>query len=198
MKHKLMLASLSALALAACGGQTDSSNVTTVGNDALAADGMAAMGNAADNMAMVPDAAMPMTAQQFADTAAASDMFEIESSKLAQEKATAGPVKEFAAMMIRDHTSSTAKLKEAATKAEPAITPNAMMNSEQTANLEALRTASGAEFDALYKQQQVAAHQKALTALQGYAANGNVPSLKAFAGETAKVVEAHFEHVSNM
>lgn len=199
MKHKLMLVSLPALMLAACGGETVSNNnVTMSGNDALATDESAMMGNAADNMAMAPDAATPMNGQQFADTAAASDMFEIESSKLAQEKATTGPVKEFAAMMIKDHTASTAKLKEAAGKAEPAVTPKPTLNAEQTANLEALRGASGEQFDALYKQQQVMAHQKALAALQGYAASGDVPSLKAFAAGTSKVVEAHFRHVSSM
>jgi putative membrane protein len=197
MKHRLMLVSLAALALAAC-GETASSNVTVTGNDALAADETAMAGNAADNMAMAPDAAAPMNGQQFADTAAASDMFEIESSKLAQEKATAAPVKEFAAMMIKDHTNSTAKLKTAAAKADPAITPKPAMNAEQTANLEALRGASGAEFDALYKQQQVMAHQKALAALQSYAVSGDVPPLKEFADETSKVVEAHFKHVSTM
>lgn len=199
MNHKLMLAVLPALALAACGGEVSSTNTTMVGNDALAGSEEAAMGNAADNMAMAPtDAAMPMTGQQFADTAAASDMFELESSKLAQEKATAAPVKEFAAMMIKDHTTSTANLKAAAAKADPAITPKPAMNAEQTANLEALRAASGAEFDTLYKQQQVMAHQKALAALQGYANGGDVPSLKTFASETAPIVEGHLKHVSGM
>ena len=196
MKHQLMLASLSALALAACGSETSSSNVTVTGNDALAADESAMAGNAADNMAMAP--AAPMTAQEFADAAAASDMFELEASKLAQEKATTAPLKEFAAMMIKDHTASTAKLKAAASEADPAITPKPALNAEQTANLEALRGASGAQFDALYKQQQVAAHEKALAALQGYAVGGDVPSLKTFAADTAKVVEAHFKHVSAM
>ncbi|ODP38246.1 DUF4142 domain-containing protein [Sphingomonas turrisvirgatae] len=198
MKHKLMLAVLPALALAACGGNAESANVTVTGNDALAGSEAAMEGNAADNMAMAPDAAAPMTGQQFADTAAASDMFELESSKLAQEKATTAPVKEFAAMMIKDHTTSTAKLKAAAGKADPAITPAPAMNAEQTANLEALRAASGAEFDTLYKQQQVAAHQKTLAALQGYASSGDVPSLKTFASETAPVVEGHLKHVSGL
>lgn len=197
MKHKLMLAVLPVLALAACGDRT-ASNATVSGNDALAADQTAVAGNAGDNMAMAPDAAAPATGQQFADMAAASDIFEVESAKLAQAKATAAPLKEFAAMMLKDHTASTAKLKAAAGKADPAITPMPMFNPEQDANLKALKAASGAEFDTLYKQQQVAAHQKALAMLQGYAANGDVPALKAFASETAPVVETHFKHVSGM
>ena len=194
MKHKLMLVSLSALALAACGG-----NETAVGNGAFnmtvpEAETMMG-GNMAANMADAPAA---MNGQQFADTAAASDAYEIESSKLAQDKAESAAVKEFAAMMVKDHTNSTAMLKEAGAKADPAITPNPAMNAEQTANLEALRAVSGAAFDTLYRQQQLAAHQKALAALQGYAENGDVPSLKTFAGDTAKVVEGHLKHLNSM
>lgn len=196
MKHKLMLVPLAALALSACGG-TDAANNSMADTTVVNEGETTMMANDADNMAM-GDAATPMTGQQFADTAAASDMFEIESSKLAQDKGTSDAVKEFAAMMVKDHTNSTAKLKDAAGKAEPAITPNPAMNAEQNANLEALRAASGAEFDTLYKQQQMMAHKKALAALQGYAANGDVPTLKTFASDTSKVVEGHLKHVSSM
>ncbi len=194
MKHKLMLVSLSALALAACGGNetaggADTANLTVPEAETMMGDNMAA------NMADAPAA---ISGQQFADTAAASDAYELESSKLARDKAESAAVKEFAAMMVEDHTSSTAKLKDAAGRADPAITPNPTMNAEQTANLEALRTVSGAAFDTLYKQQQIAAHQKALAALQDYAANGDVPALKTFAGETAKVVEGHLKRANSM
>lgn len=191
-----MLIPLSALALSACGG-ADVANNSAADTTAVSEGETAMMANDSDNMAM-GDPAAPMTGQQFADTAAASDMFEVESSKLAQDKAESAAIKEFAAMMVKDHTNSTAKLKDAAGKAEPAITPNPAMNTEQTANLEALRGANGVAFDTLYKQLQVAAHQQALTALQGYAASGDVPSLKTFASETAKVVEGHLKHANSL
>lgn len=195
MKYGLVLAPLSAVALAACGDATVTGD--NAASNMAAADVGPAMDNAVSNMTM-PDDAAPLAAQQFADTVAASDAFEIESSKLAQEKATRGAVKEFAAMMVKDHTNSTAKLKEAAAKAEPAITPNPALDPEQTANLEALRATSGEAFDTLYKQQQIAAHQKALSTLQSYAANGDVPALRTFAAETAKVVEGHLKHANSM
>lgn len=194
MNHKLILVSLSALAPAAC-GQTPTTDAPA--DNVVVAPDMT-LDNGADNMATAPEAATPMTGQQFADAAAASDMFELESAKLAQQKGQSAAVKEFAAMMVKDHTNSTAKLQAAAGQADPAVTPRPALNPEQTANLEALRAASGAEFDVHYKQQQVAAHQKALAMLQGYSANGDVPSLKAFAGETAPVVEAHLKQISAM
>ena len=202
MKKLLLIgAVLPALAgLAACGDRsaTDNTNVvvadegtandTVLTDETLDGNEAATTGNAADGAAL--------TAQSFANTMAASDTFEIESAKIAQNKATAPALKQFAAQMVKDHTASTAKLKTAAASAN--VTPAPALTAEQNANLEALRAASGAEFDNVYKQQQVAAHQQALSALQGYAANGEAASLKTFASNTAKVVEGHLKEVQGM
>ena len=122
-------------------------------------------------------------AQKFANDVGASDYYEIEAGKLAQEKAQAQGLKDFGKMMVEHHTDSTNKLKAAGAKASPAITPNPALNVEQEANLEALRKADDAAFDALYKTQQVAAHEKALAIVKAYAASGDVAPLKAFAGD---------------
>ena len=50
------------------------------------------------------------SAEQFRAKATSSDAFEITSSKIAQTHATDAQIKDFAAMMIRDHTASTDKL----------------------------------------------------------------------------------------
>ena len=187
------------IGLAACGDRTTTNNSDTViadgttndmvlGDETLANDTMATDANVAD--------AAGMTAQVFANTMAASDQFEIESGKLAQDKVTTPALKSFAAQMVKDHTASTAKLKTAAAAAN--VTPAPALTAEQNANLAALRTATGAEFDAAYKQQQVAAHQQALATLQGYAANGEAASLKTFAADTAKVVEGHLKEIQAM
>ena len=44
----------------------------------------------------------------------------------------------------------------------------------------------------------MAAHEKALAAMKDYAANGDVPELKTFAGDTVKVVEAHLAKIKAM
>lgn len=198
----LVGAALPALAaLAACGDQTP----TTAANDTVVMDeGFAndTFANDADPLANDADmandtAAGPaMTPKAFADTAAASDAFEIESSKLAQQKAQSDEVKEYAAMMIRDHTQSTANLKKAASAVD--VTPAPALTPEQQANLETLRSASGTGFDDAYKTQQVAAHEKTLAALQAYAANGSAAELKQFAANTAPIVDRHLEEVRGM
>ena len=48
-----------------------------------------------------------MTPQDFTTAAGSSDMFEIESSKMALKKSSSTSVKQFAEMMIKDHTAAT-------------------------------------------------------------------------------------------
>nr|WP_294812281.1 DUF4142 domain-containing protein [uncultured Sphingomonas sp.] len=190
--HHLILGFAPALALAACGGnQTTTTNATTTADNISALDVPAA-----DNMAMADAALSP--AQKFANDVGASDYYEIEAGKLAQEKAQAKGLKDFGKMMVEHHTASTDKLKAAGAKANPAITPNPALTVEQEANLAALRAADGAAFDAAYKAQQIAAHEKALAAVKDYAATGDVPELKKFAGDAEKIVQAHLTKIKGL
>lgn len=179
-------------ALAACNGEGSTSsenNFSPIVTDNLAADTMA-VENSAGNV----DSTQAMAAQQFADTAAASDAYELESSKLAIDKAMAADVKNFAQQMVKDHTDSTAKLKAAARS----VVPNAEMSLEQRSNLQTLRNATGDAFDKAYIAQQRDAHQMALDALSAYAENGEDAALKAHAAATAPVVKGHLDMLQKM
>jgi len=180
MKHSVyLIASVAALALAGC------KKSETPANDVVASSSAPA------------DATMPAPAvavspdQAFADTAAASDAFEIQTSQLAAAKAQSAKVKNFAEAMIKAHTQSTAKLKTAAAAASPAITPQPQLSPMQQQTLQALTAQSGAAFDTAYKQAQAEAHQMTLDKLKAYSANGAQPSLKAFATEMVPVVTGH-------
>jgi len=188
MKHFLVTAvSLAALSLTACGKHDETTPSSEASDMATASDAATA-----SNAAMGTEAAVAVgPGQAFANGAAASDKFEIESSQLAASKAASAKVKSFAEKMIKAHTDSTAKLKAAAAKASPAITPVPELTTTQQQTLTELGGKSGAEFDTAYAKAQVDAHQMALDALKGYSANGDVPSLKAFATEVMPVVTAH-------
>jgi len=179
--------------LAACGSKTETD--TSMTNSGTTTEISTDTDNGAAN-AMIATPAM--TGQQFADTAASTDAYEIAAGKLAQEKATTQGLKDFGAMMVANHTDSTNKLKKAASAASPAIVPNPMLTQEQEANLAVLRSATGADFDAAYRTQQIETHQKALAALEGYGASGDVPQLKDWAGETAPVVRKHLDSITGM
>lgn len=196
--HHLILGLAPALALAACGGNETATNTATVDNmTGMAMPGDAGLtDNVAENAAIADAALSP--AQKFANDVGASDYYEVEAGKLAQEKAQAQGLKDFGKLMVEHHTASTDKLKAAGGKASPAITPNPALTAEQEANLAALRAADGAAFDAAYKTQQVAAHEKALAAVKDYAATGDVPELKKFASDAEKIVQAHLTKIKGL
>jgi len=177
MNMRIILAAGSLAALSACGSQTEEAPPATETPD----------------VAMESPVGMATDAPQaFVDTMAASDMFEIEAGELAQEMGTSQTVKDFGAMMVRDHTNSSAQLNIAASESQPSITPAAEMPTKHQAKLEALRSA-GDGFDSLYAEQQVAAHQEALAALQSQAAGGTSQPLRDFAAATAPLVSEHLE-----
>ncbi len=181
---------------------------------AAGADNDMAARNPADAPAMAGDAsgagnpgaaagqdmpmAAPTTALAFITEAAASDMFEIETGRLAQERATRAEVKQFARMMVEDHGRSSAELKKLAGGLTPAVTPPTGLPAPLQTRLDALRAADGAAFDRLYLEQQAAAHDNALALHRAYAERGDNDALRSFADRTAGVVERHREQVRTL
>ncbi|WP_395396308.1 DUF4142 domain-containing protein (plasmid) [Novosphingobium sp. BL-8A] len=180
MKHSfLLVVSIAALGLGGCGKKAEkpvTENSTTV-----------------NDVSITQPVASPQATpgQAFADAAAASDKFEIESSKLAATQAKSANVKHFAEEMIKAHTDSTAKLISAAAAASPAIVPSPTLTPAQQQTLDGLASKSGAEFDKAYADAQRSGHQATLDALKAYSASGDVPSLKAFATKLVPIVTAH-------
>lgn len=190
-KFPIALAAISCLALAACGSAENAEAPTAEESPAMAA------APAEATSSVSAEAGVPTGAQGFVDAMAASDKFEIESSKLAEGKAKAPAIKAFAAMMVKDHSKSSADLKAAAAKATPAVTVTPQLTPQQQADLDRLGKA-GDDFDALYAQLQVAGHEKALAALQAYSTGGDAPALKDFAGKTATVVSHHLDEAQKL
>jgi len=143
-----------------------------------------------------PSLAQQMSAEGFATTAASSDMFEITSSSLARERATSEAVRDFANMMIADHTQASSELAAAAETAGVAL-PGGMID-KHAAQVETLKGLQGAEFDAAYIEAQTAAHEEALALMEGYAESGDNEALKAHAQKTAPIIERHAEHVKEL
>jgi len=187
MKFKALLLFSSMLAAAACGQRNDTGANAAMNDSSMTGTNMDT-GNMAtnDNMAM-----SPTSAQGFVNAAAASDKFEIESSKLANDAGASAATKAFAAKMISAHTASTTKLKSTTGGMTPPVTPDDTLTAEQQSTLDNLKTLKGADFDAAYKTAQVDAHTKTLDVLKAYSASGDTPALKTFADGLIPTVTAH-------
>jgi putative membrane protein len=192
-----LLASASALLLMSCGeGGSGQMVENAADHNSLEGPSIKA-GNVTGDL---QNAAPPVTpsGQDFANAAAASDNFEIETSKLALANAQSAAIKTFAQKMIDAHKASTAKLQKAAGSVAPAITPDMTLAPDQQQSLDQLRAKRGADFDQSYANLQVDAHQRTLDALKTYAAKGDQPPLNTFANEMVPIVNEHLTMARNL
>jgi putative membrane protein len=148
--------------------------------------------------AQTSGAAQPMTDAQFAEVAAMSNMFEIESSRLALQKAQAPEVKTFAQKMIDDHTKVGAELKSVASGMSGKVKLPQKLDAEHQAILDALKAEEGNDFDDEYIDAQVEAHQKAVNVFGTFAKSNSKGELNAFAKKNLPALEEHLQHVEKM
>lgn len=139
-----------------------------------------------------------VSTSDYVQKAAMGDMFEVESSRLAAEKAADPEIKDFAQRMVKDHAKSTDKLKSTRAKAKVNDQPPQDMSAEHNAAIEKLRAASGPKFDRLYVEEQHKAHRAAWELHNGYAKTGDNKELKKTAGDTAKTVQAHMKALDDV
>lgn len=148
------------------------------------------LGVAAIVLAGTAASAAMVSPHKFVEKAGASDTFEIDSARLMVTSSNPA-IKNFAVQMITDHTKST-KLVTAAAKLDHVALKKPEMTIGQRTDLTALKAVpAGKTKDDLYVKQQKAAHDDALTLMQGYAADGSARHLKMTAGKIAPVVEKH-------
>jgi putative membrane protein len=136
------------------------------------------------------------SAQDFVNKAAAGGMFEVESSKLADTEAQDGNVKDFAHMMVTDHTAANTKLKKIAGEQKLGV-PSAL-DPDHQAILDKLNSAKGAEFDHTYVEAQRDAHDEAVSLFENYSRDGDNASLKSFASETLPTLKMHQENIQRL
>lgn len=141
--------------------------------------------------------AMPRDAMGYARMAGAGDLYEIESSRLAQQKAGSGAVRQFGQMMIEHHMMTTQQLTSAARAAGMTPPPPALAPKQQRM-IDELRGLSGAKFDAAYLRQQRMAHQEALALHSGYAENGDNAVLRKVAAAAVPIVQRHIDQLAQL
>jgi putative membrane protein len=133
--------------------------------------------------------AVPST-QGFVTRAAVSDLFEISSSRLAEERSPNPQIREFAARMIHDHGQTTAELRAIVAR-QPGLRLPPALDAMHRGMIEQLRTVGPRQFISLYAQQQIQGHEDAVALFAGYAMHGSDPPLVRFARETLPVIQHH-------
>lgn len=192
MPHRrLMLAAaaLAALGLSACDRADENPDVVVeTGTPA---------GGTPGNPATVAEAEAPpaTTAGGFVTRAAMSDMFEIESSRLALERSQSPAIKTYAQRMIDEHTRMSNEMLATVAQAGLPATPPRVLDAERTELLRELRESSPADFDGKYLDQQTESHENARNLFRDFSNNGDNDQLKQLAARGLPMIENHLQTV---
>jgi putative membrane protein len=127
--------------------------------------------------------------RNFAMEAYKGGRMEVRMANIATERAQNPRVKDFANMMIRDHTKANNELETILSR------ENLMSQVEKETNddthMQDMRTKTGRDFDVAYMRMMVNDHNKTVDLFKNESNNGADNDLKAFASKTLSVLRMH-------
>lgn len=168
---------LAAWLLQACGGNTNNAQHEDSVDSAKAV-----------NKEVAP---VDKESSDFAVKAADAGMLEIALGKLAQEKAMSPRVKDFGAMMVRDHSKAGDELKSIATSKN--ITLPDSVGTDYKKHIDDMSKMSGKDFDKHYIDMMVSGHKDVSDMFQSASSNLTDPDLKTFATNTLPTIKMHLD-----
>lgn len=135
----------------------------------------------------------------FLKEAAYGGLMEVELGKYAQQNAHNKRVKNFGAMMVRDHSKVNDELKSIAQKKNFDIPTT--MDDKHLKMVNDLQQKRGSDFDKDYMKEMVNDHEKDVDKFKKFAENNNDkidPDLKSFASKTLPVLLMHEDSAKNI
>jgi putative membrane protein len=144
--------------------------------------------------------ALPMAAfaadpdASFYKNAAEGGLAEVQAGQLAQSKGNSQQVKDFGAMMVKDHTAANDKLQQLASSKSITLPTTASVG--QMASKAKLEVLSGEAFDKSYVKGQIKAHRDTIALFRKEISSGQDADAKAFASATLPTVRSHLKAIN--
>jgi putative membrane protein len=129
----------------------------------------------------------------FYKNAAQGGIAEVAAGRLAQDKGNSQPVKDFGAMMLKDHSAANEQLQSLA--ASKNITLPTGTSVGQMATKAKLDVLSGDTFDRSYVKSQISAHRQTIALFHQELSFGQDADAKAFAAATLPTVRSHLKAI---
>jgi putative membrane protein len=133
---------------------------------------------------------------EFAVAAANGGMAEVELGKLAQEKASRQVVRDFGAMMVKDHSKANGEMKAIAKSKNITLPPT--LGADEQKVKDKLSAKSGSEFDKAYVDDMVEDHKKDVKEFEDAGNKLTDPALKAFAVKTLPILKMHLAAIQKI
>jgi putative membrane protein len=131
--------------------------------------------------------------KSFYKDAAEAGLAEVSDGTLASEKATDPKLKDFGAMMVKDHSAANEKL--SALAGSKGVTLPTSASVAEMATHEKLKLESGDTFDKAYIKGQISAHRATLRLLHKEITSGQDADAQAFAKSVLPTVQGHLKAI---
>jgi putative membrane protein len=131
--------------------------------------------------------------ESFYRSAGEGGLAEVAISKLAEDKASNSTLKDFAGMMVKDHSTADQRLWALAASRDVKMPTTPTV--EQAAARDRLKLLSGASFDKAYIKSQIDAHRDTVALLKKEIASGRDSQAQQFAQSLLPTVQAHLEKI---
>ncbi len=132
----------------------------------------------------------------FYKKAAEGGIAEVDEGNLAQQKANTQALKDFGAMMVKDHSAANEKLQTLAASKNISLPSSASIGDMATkAKLDVL---SGDTFDRSYIKSQIKDHRGAVALFKKESRSGQDPDAKAFAIATLPTLQMHLHTIETI
>ena len=128
--------------------------------------------------------------------AAEGGIAEVEAGKLAESKGSSQAVKDFGAMMVKDHSAANNQLKEIASSKGVNLPEHS--GAAQMAQKVKLEVLTGDTFDKSYIKGQITAHEQTVALFKKEIASGTDAEAKSFAKETLPTLRVHLKKIQEM
>ena len=147
-------------------------------------------------LALAAAAPLALAAESSPDTSfyralAEGGMTEVDLAKLAEQKTENPKIKDFAAMMVQDHSAANEKLESLASSKRVPVPRT--LGASQMGTKSTLESLHGQSFDKSYIKSQVKAHEDTVALLEKEISSGQDPDAKAFAQSVLPTVQHHLE-----
>ena len=141
-------------------------------------------------------AASPMTDQQFIDMAAQTDMLEAHLGQMAQNQAASDDVKNYATMLVTDHTNDYNQLTAMATK--DGFTVPKGLDDEHIKMYQPLEKLNGKAFDMRFIHEMIEGHTKAIAVYTKESSDAQNPDVKSYAAAALPTLNKHLDAAKDL
>ncbi|MCC9135952.1 DUF4142 domain-containing protein [Pontibacter silvestris] len=142
------------------------------------------------------DIGLNLSAEEFVQQAAVTDMFEIQTGQMAVDKSETSMVVDFGQMIVDDHMQTNTLLSTLAD--EKNITMPTALTEEKRAIRDRLAGKDGVEFDKDFADSQVQAHEEAVELYERATNELDDDELRAFAETGLPILQQHLQEARDL